>query len=168
MAAASDQRQAGDAGPGAPASTARPADRGILGGFPGLQALKADTSSNKARTLDLSDLELTALPDLIAQLTSLTEPHLSDNELTAVADRIGELTGLAHLDLSGNPDSASPVVLPGEYRKNERSERRRPRPASCPAGPKQVATRRPVSTYIDRCGVPLGRASGAPGSSASH
>lgn len=55
-----------------------------------------------SKTLDLSGLQLTALPDSIGKLTKLTSLDLSHNELTALPDTIGKLTELTSLNLSYN------------------------------------------------------------------
>ncbi|MEG4091539.1 leucine-rich repeat domain-containing protein [Microcoleus sp. Pol12B4] len=55
-----------------------------------------------ARTLDLSYMELTELPEAIASLTQLQHFDLSRNELTELPDAIASLTQLQQLDLSDN------------------------------------------------------------------
>ena len=57
---------------------------------------------DRARTLDLSDLELTALTSKIGNLAALENLNLSQNKLTALPSEIGNLVALEDLNLSGN------------------------------------------------------------------
>jgi len=52
--------------------------------------------------LDLSGNRLASLPESISDLTRLTELNLYDNKLTGLPESIGRLTALAHLDLGYN------------------------------------------------------------------
>ena len=52
--------------------------------------------------LDLSNLNLTSLPDGIGKLTSLRTLILSNNQLTTLPTTLGRLINLKRLDLSGN------------------------------------------------------------------
>lgn len=61
-----------------------------------------------AASLDLSYLDLEALPPEIGQLIHLNALDLSDNQLTALPPELGQLINLAELALDGNP-------LPAEY-----------------------------------------------------
>ena len=56
----------------------------------------------KARTLDLSYMELTELPEAIASLTQLQQLDLSDNQLTELPEAIRSLAQLQVLNLSNN------------------------------------------------------------------
>jgi internalin A len=53
-------------------------------------------------SLDLSDNQLTALPEWIAQLQNLTSLDLTSNELTALPDAIVQLQNLTELHLIRN------------------------------------------------------------------
>jgi Leucine-rich repeat (LRR) protein len=60
--------------------------------------------------LDLSENQLTSLPDSIGNITNLTELYLYYNQLTSLPDSIENLTNLTELNLSSNelrslPDS---------------------------------------------------------------
>lgn len=68
----------------------------------------SEAARNQARTLDLSLLGLTAVPDAIGQLTGLTRLILTGNRLTALPASIGQLTSLRVLVIEGNPDLPSP------------------------------------------------------------
>jgi len=54
------------------------------------------------RTMNLSGNQLTALPESLGELTQLQTLQLSDNQLTALPESLGELTQLQTLRLSGN------------------------------------------------------------------
>lgn len=58
--------------------------------------------------LDLSALELKALPEELFELTWLEALDLSFNELTTLPERLGELTSLVHLSLARNDLSVLP------------------------------------------------------------
>ena len=65
-----------------------------------------------ATELDLSNMQLTELPESIGQLTQLTKLDLSDNQLTVLPSLLGQLTQLHNLILFMNnltdlPDSLS-------------------------------------------------------------
>src|SRR5271163_1500498 len=62
----------------------------------------ADAAQARDRPLVLAGLGLTAVPDSIGQLTSLTNLDLQDNQLTTLPDSIGQLTSLTDLDLHDN------------------------------------------------------------------
>jgi internalin A len=64
-----------------------------------------------AASIDLSGLNLSAVPDLIAQLTNLQALHLSKNQLGAIPDSIAELTNLQFLYLHNNRITAIPDSL---------------------------------------------------------
>ena len=61
--------------------------------------------------LDLSGNQLTLLPEWIGELVALTSLDLSHNHLSAVSDSIGELLALTSLDLSHNRLSAVPDAV---------------------------------------------------------
>jgi internalin A len=65
----------------------------------------------EATALDLSFLELTAVPAELGQLVNLTELDLSANQLTAVPAELGQLVNLTELDLSANQLTAVPAEL---------------------------------------------------------
>jgi internalin A len=70
----------------------------------------AEAARNNLSTLDLSQLGLTAIPEPIGQLTSLTILNLSINRLTSLPESIGQLTGLStlllnHTELTELPES---------------------------------------------------------------
>ena len=54
---------------------------------------------------------LTALPEAIGELTSLTTLDLSVNQLTVLPEAIGELASLTTLDVSGNPLTYPPPAV---------------------------------------------------------
>jgi internalin A len=58
--------------------------------------------------LDLSNLELTTVPDAITQLTNLQKLDLSHNQLTSLSDEIAQLTNLQKLYLSNNQLTSLP------------------------------------------------------------
>jgi len=75
----------------------------------------ADVAQARGSRLDLAGLRLTAIPDSIGQLTTLTSLDLSRNQLTTVPDSIGQLTNLTDLHLSDNqltilPDSIGQLI----------------------------------------------------------
>jgi predicted ATPase len=62
-------------------------------------------------SLNLSDNQLTTLPDSLGQLTQLTSLNLSDNQLTTLPDSLGQLTQLTSLNLSNNQLTSLPDSL---------------------------------------------------------
>ena len=62
-------------------------------------------------TLDLSDNQLTGLPDALLQLDHLTDLNLSGNQLGTIPPEIGGLTSLVILDLSDNRLTGLPSEL---------------------------------------------------------
>ena len=62
-------------------------------------------------TLNLSENQLTAVPESLGNLTALTELNLGANQLTAVPESLGNLTGLTELYLYGNQLTAVPESL---------------------------------------------------------
>jgi Leucine-rich repeat (LRR) protein len=65
----------------------------------------------KVTTLNLSDLELTALPSVIGLLPNITELYLSDNKLKVLPPEIGQLTALQRLSLDNNELEALPPEI---------------------------------------------------------
>jgi hypothetical protein len=65
----------------------------------------------QAVELDLSELELTALPASLRTFTDVQSLNLSRNQLTGLPDWIGELKNLQNLDLSGNHIRRLPASL---------------------------------------------------------
>ncbi|ODG97604.1 hypothetical protein A4S05_12975 [Nostoc sp. KVJ20] len=63
---------------------------------------EAIASLTQLQQLDLSHNELTALPEALAFLTQLQELNLSENQLTELPEAIASLTGLQQLNLSHN------------------------------------------------------------------
>ncbi|MEH2303584.1 MAG: leucine-rich repeat domain-containing protein [Nostoc sp.] len=61
--------------------------------------------------LDLSDMELSEIPEAIASLTQLQQLYLSGNKLTQVPEAIASLTQLQTLDLSGNKLTQVPEAI---------------------------------------------------------
>jgi Leucine-rich repeat (LRR) protein len=89
---------------------------------------------NKATILDLSGLELTAVPDSITQLTSLTDLNLHGNRLTAVPDSVWRLRRHVGHERHASAGGAAP-----SWRRKEKQQPRpvpAPRCARCPAGSK--------------------------------
>ncbi|MTJ07413.1 COR domain-containing protein [Anabaena sp. UHCC 0204] len=68
-------------------------------------------SLTQLQLLDLSNNQLTVIPDAIASLTQLQELDLSNNQLTAIPDAIASLTQLQELDLSDNQLTELPEVI---------------------------------------------------------
>jgi Leucine-rich repeat (LRR) protein len=58
--------------------------------------------SDDGTSLVLSQMDLCAVPDWIANLTALTRLDLGGNRLTELPDWVGNLTSLAQLNLSFN------------------------------------------------------------------
>jgi internalin A len=63
------------------------------------------------RDLDLSGLNLTAIPDSLGQLTNLQQLNLSNNQITAIPDSLAQLTNLQQLNFSINQITAIPDSL---------------------------------------------------------
>src|SRR5271165_917630 len=82
-------------------------------GEPAEEALRRieEARERGARTLDLSDHQLSALPESIGQLSGLQELYLSHNQLSALPESIGRLSGLQELNLSRNQLSALPESI---------------------------------------------------------
>lgn len=87
------------------------------------EALRRIESAKESESaeLDLSDLQLTAIPDSLVQLASLERLDLSENQLTAVPDPLGQLANLQRLDLGRNlitaiPDSLGQLANLGNFR----------------------------------------------------
>ena len=59
-------------------------------------------------TLDLSFLDLTAVPESVGQLTALTSLDLQGNQLTALPESVGQLPALTTLFLQNNQLTAVP------------------------------------------------------------
>jgi internalin A len=70
-----------------------------------------EARKNGARKLDLSRLELSALPAAIGQLTQLQVLNLSRNQLSTLPAAIGQLTQLQVLDLHRNQLSTLPEAI---------------------------------------------------------
>lgn len=64
-----------------------------------------------ARSLDLSDLELGALPESLGNLTGLTSLILGSNGLAELPESLGNLTALTNLDVAHNDLSTLPDSL---------------------------------------------------------
>jgi internalin A len=64
-----------------------------------------------ARKLDLSDIELSTLPEAIGQLSKLWELDLSGNQLSTLPEAIGQLTSLQTLILRSNQLSSLPPEI---------------------------------------------------------
>ena len=82
-------------------------------GEPAEEALRRieEARERGARTLDLSDLQLSALPESIGRLSGLQELNLSRNQLSALPESIGQLSQLQVLHLSNNQLSALPESI---------------------------------------------------------
>jgi len=66
---------------------------------------------NKEITLDLSNNQLTTLPEAIAQLSNLSLLDLSDNQLTRLPEAIAQLSNLSWLNLSDNQLTTLPEAI---------------------------------------------------------
>jgi hypothetical protein len=62
-------------------------------------------------TLDLSDNEISEIPDAIAELKNLTTLDLSDNEISEIPDAIAKLKNLTELFLYDNQISEIPDII---------------------------------------------------------
>ncbi|MBN3948066.1 MAG: leucine-rich repeat domain-containing protein [Nostoc sp. NMS7] len=77
---------------------------------------KAEQRIEKARQegateLDLSNMELTEVPEAIASLSQLQELNLSNNQLTEIPDAIASLSQLQELNLSNNQLTEIPDAI---------------------------------------------------------
>ncbi len=59
--------------------------------------------STNSKSLDLSGLKLTSLPDQIFDLTQLENLYLADNQLTSISNKVFDLRNLKELDYEKNP-----------------------------------------------------------------
>jgi Holliday junction resolvasome RuvABC ATP-dependent DNA helicase subunit len=66
---------------------------------------------SRAKTLDLSDIGLTEIPDEVKNLSHLRSINLSENRLTELPDFIGSCTSLKNLDVSYNRLSSLPQTI---------------------------------------------------------
>src|SRR5271165_4566007 len=82
-------------------------------GEPAEEALRRieEARERGARTLDLSDLQLSALPESIGRLSGLQELNLSRNQLSALPESIGQLSQLQVLDLFNNQLNTLPESI---------------------------------------------------------
>ena len=71
----------------------------------------AEALRKKASRLDLSNCQLTALPESLGQLTQLQSLNLSHSQLTALPESLGQLTQLQSLNLSNSQLTALPESL---------------------------------------------------------
>ena len=62
-------------------------------------------------TLDLSNLNLTSIPECISKLSALRDLNLYNNLLTYIPDSLANLSSLTTLDLSNNQLTAIPALL---------------------------------------------------------
>ncbi|MEH2337510.1 leucine-rich repeat domain-containing protein [Nostoc sp.] len=72
---------------------------------------EAIASLTQLQTLDLGNNQLTELPEAIASLTQLQNLDLSNNELTQVPEAIASLVQLQNLDLSNNELTQVPEAI---------------------------------------------------------
>lgn len=98
---------AAEAGVGQCALVVVLAEAAALGALPDGVELSAVTR------LDLSALDLTALPEQLGVLEGLEDLDVSFNQLTALPESLAGLTALRRLDVSGNPLAALPEGLEG-------------------------------------------------------
>ncbi|NCA28483.1 MAG: leucine-rich repeat domain-containing protein [Proteobacteria bacterium] len=70
-----------------------------------------DVYKNSKTELDLSDNQITSLPETIGNLTSLQELYLSENQLTSLPETIGNLNSLQILNLSDNQITSLPETI---------------------------------------------------------
>ena len=75
-----------------------------------LQACNAEDmdSLSQLRELDISESNLTDLPESFSQLTALQTLDMVENELSSLPESFGQLTALQHLNLSTNQLSSLP------------------------------------------------------------
>ena len=66
---------------------------------------------NKETTLNLSNNQLTTLPEAIAQLSNLSLLDLSNNQLTRLPEAIAQLSNLRLLDLRNNQLTTLPEAI---------------------------------------------------------
>ena len=78
-----------------------------------LVALIPLLKNTEITSLDLSDNQLTEIPESIGDLTGLEKLYLSYNQLTEIPQSIGDLTGLKTLDLYGNKLTEIPQSIGG-------------------------------------------------------
>ncbi|MGH7455154.1 MAG: leucine-rich repeat domain-containing protein, partial [bacterium] len=76
-----------------------------------LQRIEQVATNEKVKGLDLSGLELTALPSEIGQLANLLRLNLSNNRLTTLPQEIGQLTNLMELYLHKNQLTTLPPEI---------------------------------------------------------
>jgi Leucine-rich repeat (LRR) protein len=69
------------------------------------------TQLNGIQMLDLSGLELRAIPPEISALTRLRQLNLSNNQISSIPDSLSKLSRLKKLDLGGNEISSIPDSL---------------------------------------------------------
>jgi internalin A len=67
--------------------------------------------SEGATTLDLSEMNLTEVPEAIASLTQLRELYLTNNQLTSVPQTIASLTQLRKLSVTNNQLTSVPQMI---------------------------------------------------------
>src|SRR5579859_1433277 len=70
-----------------------------------------EAKRSNATELDLSKLNLIAIPDSLSQLTNLQYLNLDNNQITAIPDSLAQLTNLQRLDLGYNQITAIPNSL---------------------------------------------------------
>jgi internalin A len=82
-------------------------------GDPSLKAVRRieKARESNSNSLDLSKLNLTAIPTSLVQLANLKTLDLSGNQITAIPDSLAQLTNLQGLDLRGNQIAAIPDSL---------------------------------------------------------
>ena len=66
---------------------------------------------SKAIELDLSNLNLTSLPDSLFRLTNLESLYLHTNQISAIPDSLAQLANLHNLNLRDNQIAAIPNSL---------------------------------------------------------
>jgi len=70
-----------------------------------------EAAAGQATSLDLSRLQLTALPDGLRDLTNLTTLNINNNQLTKLPNWLGNLTTLTELVIEGSQLTALPDSL---------------------------------------------------------